>query len=77
MAYSAALAEELVQHKDRIDYAIGMEGEVDNTAAVQFAVAFYDALGAKRDYKEAFKFASNDLEGLGGLSPVLKIKPLL
>jgi HEAT repeat protein len=75
MGHSAALAAELVQPKEGIDYAIGMEGTVDNTAAIEFAVAFYDALSAGESYERAFEIASIDLSGRGGLSPVLKTRP--
>lgn len=41
--YSEIQADAIVQY---ISYIIGMEKEIGDTAAVKFAVGFYDALGA-------------------------------
>ncbi len=38
-----------------IDYVIGMKKEIGDTAAIKFAVGFYDALGAGRDFEFAYK----------------------
>lgn len=50
--YSEIQAEAIAQH---IDYVIGMSKEVGDSAAIKFAVGFYDALGAGRDFEFAYK----------------------
>jgi hypothetical protein len=42
-----------------IDFVIGMNSAIRDSAAVQFAVGFYDALGVGRPYEQAFKFGKN------------------
>jgi hypothetical protein len=42
-----------------INYVIGMKEEIDDKAAIEFAVGFYDALGAGRSVEDAFKFGCN------------------
>ena len=49
--YSEVQAEAISQH---IDYVIGMNRTIGDKAAVTFAVAFYDALGAGREVEFAF-----------------------
>jgi hypothetical protein len=39
-----------------IPYVIGMRKEIQAKAAIEFAVGFYDALGAGRPVKDAFQF---------------------
>ena len=72
--YSEAQANAISQH---IDYVVGMKKSVGDEAAIKFAVGFYDALGAGRDFEKAFKFGciAIDLKGIPEyLTPVLKKK---
>ncbi|GAX43043.1 hypothetical protein NIES4075_40530 [Tolypothrix sp. NIES-4075] len=72
--YSEAQAEAIYQH---VDYVIGMNRAIGDRAAIEFAVGFYDALGADRSYEDAYKFGclNIDLEGIPESStPVLKSK---
>ncbi|WP_063748493.1 CHAT domain-containing protein [Fischerella sp. PCC 9605] len=72
--YSEAQAEAIYQH---IDCVIGMERAITDKAAINFSVAFYDALGAGRNYKDAFEFGRNniDLNGIPeSLTPKIKIR---
>lgn len=52
--YSQEQAESIVRH---IDYVIGMSRTISDKAAIEFAVAFYDALGAGRSYEFAYHLA--------------------
>jgi hypothetical protein len=73
--YSEVQAQAISQH---IPYVIGMNKAIGDKAAITFAVGFYDALGAGRDVKFAFKLgcASIRLEGIAEyLTPVLIEKP--
>jgi CHAT domain-containing protein len=70
-------AHQAVVIKKHIDYVIGMRQEIKGKAAIEFAVGFYDALGAGKNVEQAFKFGCNaviqqfpDLPGY--LIPVLK-----
>ncbi len=70
--YSEAQAEAIYQH---VDYVIGMNRAIGDRAAIEFAVGFYEALGADRSYEDAYKFGrlNIDLEGIPEYStPVLK-----
>ncbi|MEL7227458.1 MAG: CHAT domain-containing protein, partial [Cyanobacteria bacterium J06576_12] len=70
--YSAEQTHAISQH---IPYVIGMRQAIGDRAALEFAVGFYDALGAGRSIDDAFKVGciSLDLEGLPeSLVPVLK-----
>ncbi len=72
--YSEAQADAIAKH---IDYVVGMKQAIGDEAAIKFAVGFYDALGAGRDYEKAFKFGCSaiDLKGIPEyLTPVLKKK---
>mgnify|MGYP005609223401 CR=1 FL=1 len=72
--YSETQAEGICQH---IDYVICMHQAIGNRAAIEFAVGFYDALGAGRSIEDAFKLGciAIDLEGIPeSLTPVLKKK---
>jgi hypothetical protein len=54
-----------------------MHQAIGNQAAIEFAVGFYDALGAGRSIEDAFKLGciAIDLEGIPeSLTPVLKKK---
>jgi hypothetical protein len=61
--YSAVQAKEIVKHAR---YVIGMDNSISDKAAIIFAVAFYDALGAGEDIPFAFELAkvAIQLEGL-------------
>lgn len=56
-------AEAISEH---INYVVGMSKEVGDAAAIEFAVGFYDALGAGEPYARAFEFGTSaiELEGL-------------
>ncbi len=45
-----------------IRYVIGMPGEIKDKAAIEFAVGFYDALGAGKPVEEAFEFGCNAIQ---------------
>ena len=61
--YSEVQAEAIQQH---IDCVIGMNQAIGDRAAIEFAVGFYDGLGAGRSYADAFEFGLSaiDLEGI-------------
>jgi CHAT domain len=70
--YSEKQATAIAQH---IQYVIGMNKDIGDRAAIQFAVEFYDGIGDGRSIEEAFEFGlvSIDLEGLPeSATPVLK-----
>jgi hypothetical protein len=50
-----------------IPYVIGMKSSVSDDAALEFAVGFYDALGAGKSLQSAFQFGCNAI-ALKGLS---------
>jgi len=69
--YSEVQAKAIAQH---IPYVIGMNSEIGDRAAITFAVAFYDALGAGQAIDFAYKLACNAIafEGIKGhLTPIL------
>lgn len=45
-----------------IDYVIGMKKEIDDKAAIEFAVGFYDALGGGESVEDAFKLGRNAVQ---------------
>jgi hypothetical protein len=51
--YSVRQANAISKH---INYVIGMRREIKDKASIEFAVGFYDALGAGKSIEEAFKF---------------------
>lgn len=57
-------AEAIAKH---ISYVVGMSEAIQNKAAIEFAVAFYDSLAAGKSYEEAHKFGCNAIE-LAGVS---------
>ncbi|MGD1701679.1 CHAT domain-containing protein [Dapis sp. BLCC M229] len=61
--YSEQQAEVIHQH---IDCVIGMNKAIGDVAAINFATAFYEALGAGKNYEKCFEFArtSLNLEGI-------------
>jgi uncharacterized protein YegL len=70
--YSEVQAEAIEKH---ISHVIGMNKAIGDTAAIEFAVAFYDALGAGKTIEFAYKLACNAIHLLGlpeNLTPVLK-----
>ena len=70
--YSEAQAGAIHQH---IDCVVGMNQAIGDRAAIEFAVGFYDALGANRSYEDAYEFGCSaiDLESIPEFStPVLK-----
>lgn len=80
--YSTVQAEAIVRH---IDSVIGMSQAVGDRAAIDYAVSFYDALGAGRDLDFAHRWGCNALklkkrrkkaDGLSAADiPVLHRKP--
>lgn len=57
--YSEAQAKAIVQH---INYVIGMNREILDEAAIAFAVAFYDGIGAGKSIEMAYKLGCNAIE---------------
>lgn len=75
--YSDEQAEEISEH---INFVVGMSRAVGDKAAIQFAVGFYDGLGAGWTYEDAYELGCNAiaLEGIPEeLTPVLKKKAQL
>jgi hypothetical protein len=73
--YSEVQADAIYQH---IDCVIGMNRAIGDVAAMEFAIGFYDALGAGSSYDDCFEVgcASIDLEGIPeSETPVLKFRP--
>jgi len=73
--YTEIQAEAIAKH---IPYVIGMRGAIGDAAAIEFAVAFYDALGAGEEIEFAYKLACNTIQLPGTqqhLTPILKSKP--
>ena len=73
--YSEVQAEAIAQH---IDNVVGMKKAIGDEAAIKFAVGFYDALGAGRDFETAYKFGciAIDLKGIPEyLTPVFLKRP--
>jgi hypothetical protein len=72
--YSGPQAAAISKH---IDYVIGMKKEINDSAAIEFAVGFYDALGAGESVEDAFNLGRNAVQlefpdQLDYLIPVLK-----
>ncbi len=75
--YSQIQAEAIAQH---IRSVIGMSQTIGDRAAIEFAVGFYDALGAGRSAEFAHKLGSSAIRMAGiaeNLTPVLIQKPEL
>jgi hypothetical protein len=73
--YSEVQANALTQH---INYVIGMNKAIGDRAAIEFAVGFYDALGAGRPVEFAYRFGCAAIRLAGvpeQLTPTLKKKP--
>lgn len=74
--YSEVQAEAIAQH---VPYVIGMNQNVGDKAALEFAVGFYDALGAGCSIERAYKEGCKGIRMAGipeYLTPVLKQKPI-
>ncbi len=70
--YSELQATAINKH---IQYVIGMCQGITDKAALEFAVGFYDALGAGKSIEEAFKFGCNAIQLYNipeELTPILK-----
>lgn len=70
--YSIPQAMAISKH---INYVIGMRREINDKAAIEFSVGFYDALSAGKTVEEAFKFGCSALRMMSvsdHLIPVLK-----
>ena len=73
--YSEAQAEAIAKY---IPYVIGMNKEIGDKPSTDFAVAFYDALGAGKSVQFAYDLACNAIEWQAlpeTLKPVLKLGP--
>lgn len=57
--YSKIQAEAIHEH---INYVIGMSKSIQDKAAIEFVVGFYDALGAGKSIEEAFAFGCNGIQ---------------
>ena len=60
--YSTVQAQAIARH---IDFVIGMNKEIGDSAAIEFAVAFYDALGARESIEFAFALGRNAIHVAG------------
>jgi hypothetical protein len=70
--YSQLQAEAINKH---INYVIGINTSIQDKAAIEFAIGFYDALAAGRPIEEAFRFGCNAIQLYNipqYLSPILK-----
>lgn len=73
--YSEVQAGAISQH---VKYVIGMNAAIGDKAAITFAVAFYDALGAGESIEFAYKLGCIQLVRMGEQqTPVLKKRPNL
>lgn len=57
--YSSEQAESIAKH---INYVIGMAQAISDKAAIEFSVAFYDAIGAGENIEFAYELACNAIE---------------
>ncbi|MFN8495954.1 MAG: CHAT domain-containing protein [Caldilineaceae bacterium] len=74
--YTEEQAEVISQH---IPYVVGMEQAIEDDAARDFAIAFYDAIGAGRSFEFAHEFACTAIQWAGlpdNMKPVLKTRPV-
>lgn len=73
--YSKEQAQEIHQ---QINCVVGMNQAIGDRAAIQFAIGFYDGLGAGSSYDDAFQIGCSniDLQGISASSiPVLLSRP--
>jgi hypothetical protein len=69
--YSEVQAKAIARH---VPYVVGMNKAIGDKAAVEFAVAFYDAIGAGKSIEFAYKLGRNAIQMAGipeHLTPVL------
>lgn len=72
--YSEIQAEAIKKH---IKYVVGMKKGIGDSAAIEFAVAFYDAIGAGENLEFAYKLGCNAIQWTGlpeHLTPILKLQ---
>jgi len=70
--YSEVQAKAIAEH---IPYVVGMNKAIGDAAAIEFSVAFYDALGAGESIEFAYRLACNAIQLAGlpeNLTPILK-----
>ncbi|HXH91395.1 MAG TPA: CHAT domain-containing protein, partial [Thermoanaerobaculia bacterium] len=60
--YSTIQAMAIAEH---IDYVVGMNRDIGDSAAIVFAAAFYDALGAGESVEFAFELGRNAIQMVG------------
>lgn len=75
VCYSKACVEAIAQE---IDFAIGLDGRIEEQAAIDFAAAFYQAFAFGRSVKEAYEMAKaqvNIARSEKPLAPVLLVRP--
>lgn len=68
----ATQAKAIARH---IKYVIGIKKGIEDATAIEFAVAFYNALGAGESVEFAYKLSCNAIQWAslpGHLTPVLK-----
>ncbi len=73
--YSEVQAKAISEH---IPYVVGMDKEIGDKAAIEFAVGFYDGLGAGKSVGFAYKLGCNSIEIAGipeHLTPQLLSNP--
>lgn len=61
-----------------INYVVGMKKSIGDTAAIEFLIAFYDALGAGESIDFAYRLACNAIQWMSLMEssiPTLKSKP--
>lgn len=68
--YSELQAKAIRRH---IQYVFGMPKDIEPKLAIEFAVGFYDALGAGKSYEEAYQFGQNavNLHGIPKKRPLV------
>ncbi|MGP1385368.1 MAG: CHAT domain-containing protein [Thainema sp.] len=74
--YSAVQAKAIAQH---IPYVVGMKRAISDKAAIEFAVAFYDALLAAREVEFAYRLGCSAIQMAGipeYLTPILEQKSI-
>jgi exo-beta-1,3-glucanase (GH17 family) len=70
--YTESQAEAIAEH---VPYVVGMKRAISDVVAIEFAVAFYDAIGAGETIEFAYRLACNAITWSGmpeHLAPVLK-----
>lgn len=66
--YSKSQAEAIGQY---IDHVVGMEQEIKDKDAIEFAVSFYDALGAGETYESAYRLGCIAMQLIGSPEELL------